>query len=98
MSPLTLMSSLARVLPPNVGGDRGGGHNHEHHVRAAWGLEEHDRLISVIAAGRSAGGWAGAVGVKLAWPERPVLALLGEGARAVRHPGLVERRSIIACP
>jgi benzoylformate decarboxylase len=87
LTPLVLMESVARVLPP----------------RAAV-IEEAvtttNTMLERLAALDNTSGYFGhrgwalgwglgcAIGVKLAWPDRPVLALLGEGASLYGIQGL----------
>ncbi|MCE9544509.1 MAG: thiamine pyrophosphate-binding protein [Planctomycetia bacterium] len=79
MTPLTLMSSLARVLPENVA-------IVEEAVTTTNTVLE--RLGAIRRPDSYFGhrGWAlgwglgCALGVRLAWPERPTLAILGDGA------------------
>ena len=82
-----LMGALAECLAAGRGGDRRGRHDDQHDLRAAGRAEEHDRLFRPSRLGVGLG-----TGVadrrKLAWPERPVLALLGEGAAMYGIQGL----------
>src|SRR6185437_1613730 len=87
MTPLTLMAALAKVLPPNAA------------VVEEAVTTTNATLERLGALGDPAGyfghrGWAlgwglgCALGVKLAWPERPVLAILGDGAALYGIQGL----------
>lgn len=79
LTPLTLMASLAKVLPPDV-------------AVIEEAVTTTNTTFERLAALKNTSGYFGhrgwalgwgagvAVGVKLAWPDRPVLALLGEGA------------------
>jgi len=87
MTALTLMSTLARVLPPDAA-----------FVEEA--VTTHNNLLEKLGTIRDPAayfahrGWAlgwglgCALGVKLAWPERPVVALLGDGAALYGIQGL----------
>jgi benzoylformate decarboxylase len=87
LTPLTMMKALADVLPPDVAV-----------VESA--ISTHNNLLERLGvlkdpSGRFAHrgwalGWAlgCAIGVKLAWPERPVLGLLGDGASLYGIQGL----------
>ena len=87
MTPLTLMSSLARVLPPDVAVV-------EEAVTTTGTLFERLGALKNTTGYFGHRGWAlgwglgCALGVKLAWPERPVLAMLGEGAAMYGIQGL----------
>jgi benzoylformate decarboxylase len=87
MTPLTLMAALAKVLPSNAA------------VVEEAVTTTNATLERLGALGDPAGyfghrGWAlgwglgCALGVKLAWPERPVLAILGDGAALYGIQGL----------
>ena len=96
MTPATLMGSLARDPARQRGGDRRSGDHDQHAVSAAWRRCATRAAISPIAAGRLGWGLGCAMGVKLAWPERPVLALLGDGAALYGIQGLVVGRPLPA--
>jgi len=87
MTPLTLMSSLARVLPPDVAVV-------EEAVTTTGTFLERLGALKNTTGYFGHRGWAlgwglgCALGVKLAWPERPVLAMLGEGAAMYGIQGL----------
>ena len=84
---LTLMSSLAKVLPANVAVV-------EEAVTTTNTLFERLGALKNTTGLFGHRGWAlgwglgCALGVKLAWPERPVLAMLGEGAAMYGIQGL----------
>ncbi|HEY4312629.1 MAG TPA: thiamine pyrophosphate-binding protein [Pirellulales bacterium] len=87
LTPLTLMSSVARVLPPNA-------------AVVEEAVTTTGTYLERLAALKNTTGYFGhrgwalgwglgcAMGVQLAWPERPVLALLGEGASMYGIQGL----------
>jgi len=87
MTPLALMGALARALPPNA-------------VVVEEAATTHQNVLERLnvfgdATGHFAHrGWAlgwglgCAIGVKLAWPDRPVVALLGDGAALYGIQGL----------
>lgn len=87
MTPLTLMGTLAEALPADT-------------VMVEEAATTHNTVLEKLGfftdpANRIAHrGWAlgwgvgAAVGVKLAWPEKPVLALLGDGAALYGIQGL----------
>lgn len=87
MTSLTLMASLARILPPNVAVV-------EEAVTTTSTLFERLGALKNTTGLFGHRGWSlgwglgCALGVKLAWPERPVLALLGEGAAMYGIQGL----------
>jgi benzoylformate decarboxylase len=87
MTPLTLMASLARILPPNVAVI-------EEAVTTTNTTFERLGALKNTTGYFGHRGWAlgwglgCAIGVKLAWPERPVLAMLGEGAAMYGIQGL----------
>jgi len=87
LSPLTLMTSLADVLPPDVAVV-------EEAVTTTNTTFERLGVLPTTTGYFGHRGWAlgwglgCALGVQLAWPERPVLALLGEGAALYGIQGL----------
>ena len=87
LTPLALMSSLARVLPPNVAVI-------EEAVTTTNTTFERLGALKNTTGYFGHRGWAlgwglgCSLGVKLAWPERPVLAMLGEGAAMYGIQGL----------
>ena len=87
MTPLSLMAAVAKVLPANVAVV-------EEAVTTTNGTLERLGALKDPAGYFGHRGWAlgwglgCALGVKLAWPERPVLALLGDGAALYGIQGL----------
>lgn len=87
LAPLAMMASLARVLPSNVAVI-------EEAVTTTGTTFERLGALKDPTGYFGHRGWAlgwglgCALGVKLAWPERPVLALLGEGAAMYGIQGL----------
>lgn len=87
MTPLVLMESLADILPPGVAVI-------EEAVTTTNTTFERLGVLRDPSGYFGHRGWAlgwglgCALGVKLAWPERPVLALLGEGAAMYGIQGL----------
>ncbi|MGH7222811.1 MAG: thiamine pyrophosphate-dependent enzyme, partial [Gemmataceae bacterium] len=87
MTPLTLMAALAKVLPENAAVV-------EEAVTTTSGTLERLGALHDPAGYFGHRGWAlgwglgCALGVKLAWPERPVLAILGDGAALYGIQGL----------
>ncbi|MHB1425326.1 MAG: thiamine pyrophosphate-binding protein [Gemmataceae bacterium] len=87
MTPLALMGSVAQVLPPNAAVI-------EEAVTTTNRTLERLGALKDPAGYFAHRGWAlgwglgCALGVKLAWPERPVLALLGDGAALYGIQGL----------
>lgn len=87
MSPLGLMGALAKVLPHNVAVV-------EEAVTTTNTTFERLGVLKNTTGYFGHRGWAlgwglgVSIGVKLAWPDRPVLALLGEGAAAYGVQGL----------
>jgi benzoylformate decarboxylase len=87
MTPLTVMASIARVLPDDV-------------AVVEEAVTTTNTYLERLGALRNATGYFGhrgwalgwglgcAIGAKLAWPERPVLALLGDGASLYGIQGL----------
>ncbi len=87
MTPLALMGGLAKVLPPDVAVI-------EEAVTTTNTTFERLGVLKNTTGYFGHRGWAlgwglgVAIGAKLAWPDRPVLALLGEGAAAYGIQGL----------
>lgn len=87
MTPLNLMDSLAKILPPDVAVI-------EEAVTTTNTTFERLGVLKNTTGYFGHRGWAlgwglgVALGAKLAWPQRPVLALLGEGAAAYGIQGL----------
>jgi benzoylformate decarboxylase len=87
MTPLTVMAALANVLPPNIAVV-------EEAVTTTNGMLERLGVLKDPVGYFGHRGWAlgwglgSALGIKLAWPERPVLALLGDGAALYGIQGL----------
>ena len=87
LTPLVAMESLARVLPPDV-------------AIVEEAVTTTNTTIERLAALKNTDGYFGhrgwalgwglgvSIGVKLAWPRRPVLAILGEGAALYGIQGL----------
>ncbi len=87
MTPLTLMDSIARVIPPNV-------------AVIEEAVTTTNTVLERLGALRNTSGYFGhrgwalgwglgcTLGVQLAWPERPVLGILGEGAAMYGIQGL----------
>jgi benzoylformate decarboxylase len=87
MTPLTLMAAIANVLPDNV-------------AVVEEAVTTTNTYFERLGALRNATGYFGhrgwalgwglgcAIGVKLAWPDRPVLAMLGDGASLYGIQGL----------
>jgi benzoylformate decarboxylase len=87
MTPLTFMNALARVLPSNI-------------AVVEEAITTHNNLLEKLGVLKDPTGhfahrgWAlgwglgCAMGVKLAWPERPVVALLGDGSALYGIQGL----------
>jgi benzoylformate decarboxylase len=87
MTPLAMMDALARVLPPDV-------------AVVEEAITTHQNVFERLGALRDPAGffahrgWAlgwgigAAMGVKFAWPDRPVLALVGDGAAMYGIQGL----------
>jgi benzoylformate decarboxylase len=87
LTPLTLMSSVARILPADV-------------AVVEEAVTTTGTYLERLAALKNTTGYFGhrgwalgwglgcAIGVQLAWPKRPVLALLGEGAAMYGIQGL----------
>jgi benzoylformate decarboxylase len=87
MTPLTFMNALARVLPPNA-------------AVVEEAATTHNNLLEKLGVLRDPSGhfahrgWAlgwgigCAIGVKLAWPDRPVVGISGDGAALYGIQGL----------
>jgi benzoylformate decarboxylase len=87
MTPLALMGALARVLPANAAVVEEAITTH-HNVLERLGVLR-DPSGHFAHRGWALGWGLGcALGVKLAWPDRPVLALLGDGAALYGIQGL----------
>src|SRR5262249_20652845 len=87
MTSLALMGALARVLPANVAVVEEAPTTHHSTFERLGVLKD---PTGYFAHRGWALGWGigCAIGVKLAWPERPVLALLGDGASLYGIQGL----------
>lgn len=87
MTPLTLMHSIARVLPENSAVVEEAPTTHGNVLERLGVLKD---PTSRFAHRGWALGWGlgCALGVKLAWPHRPVLALLGDGSALYGIQGL----------
>ena len=87
LSPLGLMGTLAKILPPDVAVV-------EEAVTTTNTTFERLAVLKNTTGYFGHRGWAlgwglgVSIGVKMAWPDRPVLALLGEGAAAYGIQGL----------
>jgi benzoylformate decarboxylase len=87
LTPLGLMGALARILPPDVAVV-------EEAVTTTNTTFERLGVLKNTTGYFGHRGWAlgwglgVSIGVKMAWPDRPVLALLGEGAAAYGIQGL----------
>jgi benzoylformate decarboxylase len=87
LTPLGLMGTLAKILPPDVAVI-------EEAVTTTNTTFERLGVLKNTTGYFGHRGWAlgwglgVSIGVKMAWPERPVLALLGEGAAAYGIQGL----------
>lgn len=87
MTPLTLMGTLAEVLPSNAVLVEEAATTHNN-VLERLGLFK-DAANRIAHRGWALGWGVGcAIGVKLAWPEKPVIALLGDGAAMYGIQGL----------
>ena len=87
MTPLTLMETLARILPSNVAVIEEAVTTTNTYFERFGALKD---PTGYFAHRGWALGWGlgCSLGVKLAWPDRPVLALLGEGAAMYGIQGL----------
>ncbi len=87
MTPFTLMGVLSRVLPPNAAVVEEAVTTHHNLLEKLGVLRDPSGRIS--HRGWTLGWGLGcAIGVKLAWPERPAVALLGDGAALYGIQGL----------
>jgi benzoylformate decarboxylase len=87
MTPLALMGALARSLPPDAAVVEEATTTHQS-VLEKLGLPQ-DPAGHFAHRGWALGWGLGcAIGVKLAWPDRPVLSLLGDGAALYGIQGL----------
>jgi len=87
MSPLTIMSSLARALPPNAAVIEEAVTTTSTYLERLGALQDPTGYFG--HRGWALGWGLGcSIGVKLAWPDRPVLAVLGEGASLYGIQGL----------
>ncbi len=87
MTPLTFMGALAHVLPPNVAVVEEAITTH-HNLLERLGVLK-DPSGHFAQRGWTLGWGLGcAIGVKLVWPERPVVALLGDGSALYGIQGL----------
>jgi benzoylformate decarboxylase len=87
MTPLALMGALTRSLPPDAAVVEEAATTHQN-VLERLGLPQ-DPAGHLAHRGWALGWGLGcAIGVKLAWPERPVVSLLGDGAALYGIQGL----------
>ena len=87
MTPLAFMEALARALPEDAAIVEEAVTTHQHVLERLGALKRPDGLFA--HRGWALGWGLGcAMGVKLAWPERPVIALLGDGAALYGIQGL----------
>lgn len=87
LTPRGLMAALARVLPPNVAIVEEAPTTHNN-LWEKLGLLRDPRAFFAHRGWGLGWGIGTALGVKLAWPHRPVLALLGDGASLYGIQGL----------
>ena len=87
MRPLVFMDALARVLPPTVAVIEEAITTHQNVFERLSALRDPTGFFAHrgLALGR---GICAAMGVKLAWPDRPVLALIGDGSAMYGIQGL----------
>lgn len=87
MTPLALMGALARALPPNAAVIEEAATTHRNVLERLGVLRDPSGHFAhrgwVLGWGLGC-----AIGVKLAWPDRPVVALLGDGAALYGIQGL----------
>ena len=87
MTPIALMGALARVLPPETAVVEEAATTHNNLLERLGVLN--DPAARIAHRGWALGWGVGcAIGVKLAWPDRPVVALLGDGATLYGVQGL----------
>ena len=87
MTPLTFMESLARILPPDVAVVEEAITTHQNVFERLGALRNPEGFFA--HRGWALGwGMGAAMGVKIAWPDRPVLALIGDGAAMYGIQGL----------
>jgi benzoylformate decarboxylase len=87
MTAMTAMSALARALPPNVAVVEEAVTTHQHLLKRMGVLK--DPTGHFAHRGWALGWGLGcALGVKLAWPDRPVVGLLGDGSALYGIQGL----------
>ncbi len=88
IAPLYLMETIARILPPDVAIIE------EAPTTTMGGYFERAAMLKNTSGYFAQRGWAlgwglnCAIGVKLAWPDRPVLALIGDGSAMYGIQGL----------
>ncbi len=87
LTPLAMMGSIARVLPENIAVIEEAVTTTNTYLER---LGAHRNTTGYFAHRGWALGWGlgCSIGVKLAWPDRPVLAILGEGAAMYGIQGL----------
>jgi benzoylformate decarboxylase len=87
MTPLSFMDALCRALPPNAAVVEEAVTTHQNLLERLGVLED---PTGYLAHRGWALGWGigSAIGAKLAWPERPVVALVGDGAALYGIQGL----------
>lgn len=87
MTSMTFMSALARALPPNAAVVEEAVTTHQHMLKRMGALK--DPTGHFAHRGWALGWGLGcALGVKLAWPDRPVVGLLGDGSTLYGIQGL----------
>ena len=87
MTPYTFMGALCRVLPSNAAVVEEAVTTHHYLLERLGVLQDPSGYFS--HRGWALGwGMGSAIGVKLAWPERPVVALVGDGAALYGIQGL----------
>jgi benzoylformate decarboxylase len=87
MTPMALMGAIARALPPNAAVVEEAPTTASHLLERLGAIKD---PVGYFGARGWALGWGlgCAVGVKLAWPDRPVLSVLGDGAALYGIQGL----------
>jgi len=87
MTAMTAMNALARILPPNAAVVEEAVTTHQHMLKKLGVLK--DPTGHFAHRGWALGWGLGcALGVKLAWPDRPVVGLLGDGSTLYGIQGL----------